>query len=66
MPDTFLTCSADGTVHLIDLRQRYTGQTSTEFKDELDPEEMDRVAPQAFGGGRRGKVGSFFADLLLR
>lgn len=54
MPQTFLSCSADGTVQLIDLRLRYEGMITSEIKQNMDEADEDSILPQAFGGGRRG------------
>eukprot|EP00727_Mastigamoeba_balamuthi_P000707 m51a1_g10633 hypothetical protein (651) ;mRNA; f:67465-70698 len=51
MTDTFLTCSADGTVRMIDLRVKYAHRRASTIDDGQTDDE-DRVLPQAFGGGR--------------
>jgi WD40 repeat protein len=55
MPDCFLTASADGTVRLFDVRQKYSDTKTYSFSSDDDsaPEEM--VLPQAFGGGRASR-----------
>jgi len=52
MPDTFLSCSADGTIRMIDIRQKYPGSITCTFDQYFEEDEYDYVLPQAFGGGR--------------
>jgi WD40 repeat protein len=52
MPDCFLSCSADGTVRLFDVRQKYSKTHSHTFDEYADPEDIPFIIPQAYGGGR--------------
>ncbi|KAH3743042.1 DDB1- and CUL4-associated factor 8 [Pelomyxa schiedti] len=57
MPDTFLSCSADGTIRQIDIRVPYANSvhhTFIEGDPTADPE--NAVMPQAFGGGRIANI----------
>jgi WD40 repeat protein len=50
-PDTFLTCSADGTVRMFDIRMKYSHSYVHSFSEEPN-NHNDYILPQAFGGGR--------------
>lgn len=50
-PDTFLSCSADATVRLYDIRCNYTGSKTEKFESSTNHEH--NIIPQALGGGRR-------------
>jgi WD40 repeat protein len=51
-PDTFLSCSADGTIRMIDVRKSYGATRQHTFEEYSDGNQNDYVIPQAFGGGR--------------
>jgi len=50
MPDSFLSCSTDGTVRMFDVRVKYENTFQSEITQ--GPSEDEEVLPQAFGGGR--------------
>jgi len=57
-PDTFLSCSADGTIRMIDIRQKYASTYSHTFDEYDEDDGDDYVLPQAFGGGRASRLES--------
>jgi len=58
VPDTFLSCSADGTIRMIDVRQKYSHSYAHTFDEYDEDDGEDYVLPQAFGGGRASRLES--------
>jgi WD40 repeat protein len=56
IPDTFLSCSADGTIRMIDVRKPYSHTKQHTFEEYTDAGPNDYVIPQAFGGGRAHNI----------
>jgi len=55
-PDTFLSCSADGTIRMIDVRKPYGDTRQHSFTEYSNGEPNDYVIPQAYGGGRANSI----------
>lgn len=55
-PNTFLSCSSDGTIRKFDIRLKYSGTTVKSFDEYSSSDGEDYVLPQAFGGGRVSRI----------
>jgi len=65
-PNCFISCSADGTIRLFDIRNQYKRTKLEKTQQSTSSDDSDNhpsVIPQALGGGRRG-AGTTLSDPL--